>query len=281
MNPLARQTAHWQRAQKAIGLFYGINLALTLWALDRSADWSQLPSPIWPVQFFSPSGLVWGLILVALSLPAALRPQSRWARLLAVGGMVLHGALESSFGKVLHHHHAWIWFGVLWVALPARSDTRLHRQATLNTVFAATAVLLGFYFLGGLWKMAAALNQVFLGAPSLFSEGAMARHLAFHSFTEGRSPWLLPWAVAQPNLGDWSLRLHVFVSLMAPLALRFRSWLPLLGVYFALFHLVAGLTMDIWFLRQGLLCMGLTWSAGSWNAFQLPHFKEAPLVRPA
>jgi len=240
-------------------LFFIVIQTYPSWAPWLRATDLQL---LWPVAWFRITGTHAGVVTVLFFAPAsalfaAIKPDSRLARILAAIGILVFGGFFNSFGTVNHGLHTWIWTAIVFIFLPsgdanAMELSLVRRQRYLRVFWWAQATVLFFYTLSGSFKLAGAFLQIARHQHSAFSIDALARHLAYR-LQEGMlmdASMFGAKVIAHPILG-WplllfSIYLEFFSLLIAFRPAAHRLW----GVLLILMHVGIYLTLAIMFSWQ-------------------------------
>jgi len=180
-------TATLPRAQRVVRLYYAVLFVLSLLQALGSLDRSLSPgNALWPVAWAAHLGITGVLFIRALfiagALAAMLKPEQRWARLLAFVGCLEFNAFSNSFGKINHSSHLWVVTALLLVFLPKASrDRRASGHEYLTVVWYCQAFVLLTYSMAGFAKVVQAVGQWRGGDRYwLLSPEALSAHVASH-----------------------------------------------------------------------------------------------------
>lgn len=288
-----RHAEAWQRARLLVQVYDWLLVVFVL----RAVSWlprilRATPDLLWPVKWIDAVGVPTGAALllvttalVALAAAAGIAPRA--CRGLAVTGLTMLVALDSSYGKIDHHSHAWLYTGFVLSFFdhrpaPPGRGRRLHVQRNLAVFWLAQALVLLFYSLTGVWKLVGLVVQGFGGSMTYLSPGALAIQVAHASLISRASPLAAPWIAAQPGLAWLAIITTIYLEVFA-FAVAFR---PALQRVWALaliaFHVGVLLTMTLDFTPQAvvvaLLFLRSPFAAGRGAAEAL---RALPLVAPA
>lgn len=163
-----QRSAH-ERTVMILRAFYGLSL---VWTVQEMGTWPGLldveaidpQGPAGWIDTTDPGGDI-TLILLLFgfgSFLAALWPMSRTFRIMYALGLLEYLSVKFGFGKVNHNLHAWLWVSGFFVFLPSarrlREPDARTRQSTLSVVWSAQVLVLFFYTLTGVWKVAYGLH---------------------------------------------------------------------------------------------------------------------------
>ncbi len=248
------------QAYYAISLFMLYRRAGEMAGLGRD---STALDALWPIRWIELSGLeLGGALLAHLAIVAGLLGlvfwRLLWVRVLVSLAFLQYLALQNSFGYLIHGFYSWFWLSVALWFLPSATvsslrETRRGRFRFLLGFAAAPAVILLFYSLSGVHKVAAALAALFTDDLSGFSPQAMAVTLAWRSLETGSEPLWAGLIIELPWLG-WPLYLLIYYAELVALVILFRprlhrAW----GYLLVLFHVGTFLFMDITFPEHVLI----------------------------
>lgn len=163
------QHRSYERALTLVRAFYALSL---VWTIQEMGGWDRLRSvsyidPQWTagwVDRTSPrSGITLILIVFGVgSVLASLWPTSRTFRALYAVGLLEYLSVKFGFGKVNHNFHSWLWVSALLVFLPSgrriRDPQPADRHSFLSVLWSAQILVLFFYTLTGVWKVAYGLH---------------------------------------------------------------------------------------------------------------------------
>jgi hypothetical protein len=252
--------AMFQRAYVIVQIFY----AVTLFQLYGAARGFAAPAlsleemdPLWPLWWLHLTGIGPGSAMLAhLALGAGIAGLLAW-RYLAVRILVSLALLEvaaygNSFGAIHHGNHEWFWISVCFWLLPGGSLAALRASRALRMQFllaigAATALILLFYSMSGLWKCLSATAALLQGHLGGFSPEAMAVTLANRALQTGSAPLWAGIVIDRPILG-WPMYLGLYYVELFAIVIAFRpALIRVWGVILILFHFGTLLFMDIVF----------------------------------
>lgn len=117
---------------------------------------------LWPLQLFSyiPHGIFVDLFFIGsflFSLLCVINPWSRVFRFLSFFFLFFSVAVHSSYGKVVHGYHGWIFVLLVLVFLPKKSifqlDVKSKHSFSMLVIACAQVVGVLPYFLAGVWKV--------------------------------------------------------------------------------------------------------------------------------
>ncbi|MEM1061297.1 MAG: hypothetical protein AAGJ97_03100 [Planctomycetota bacterium] len=273
-NPLVTQTEAATRSLTLLRTFTAVNLLFAVYHVfyadkaDGTGSWwpaetPQFWDPVWCVTWVDLVGVAVGFPLIylgniAAAFAAAVWPGSRPLRVAAAVTQFLAVALFSSYGKIEHLWHMWVWAAIgLSFAPTIKADVaaepRAKRQLLIETVWMTQALILLFYTLSGVIKAAFVPVQLALGQPHLFSVDALARHVADRLHQTGATAPLGELVVEHPWLGFPAFQAGMYLEL-ASLLVAFRpACHRLWGAALIGLHVSIGLTMTIWFLPNVVL----------------------------
>jgi hypothetical protein len=285
---LARQTEAFQTARVVVRCYYAGLLFLAATTMDNWPSYLDRAEalPLWPVRWFCLVPLHAGVLgiltgYLVTSLVGAVFSHRRWARSLAILGLLEFVAMENSFGKINHAHHLWVLTAFLLVFLPDVTDAatdRATRQRFLTVFWACQAITLLTYTMSGIGKVVCAVYQVCAGQNNILMPSGLATLVASRLLQTSSTSWLGPWLVAHPwfgwPLGLASIYLEFFAFWVAFRPALFRSW----AAGLILFHIMVFLCMAIGFmpvvLLLGLLFLATARCPEKWSALdaarQLP-----------
>jgi hypothetical protein len=257
-----------ERSIVLVRVFYAASL---VWALQQVGSWPQhadreIVNPLWPAAWwFDWVSVRTGVnIIIAAylgsSLLAMLFPERRLARAAYAFTLLQHMALVNSFFKINHSMHAWFFMSAVLVLLPDgrwRSRHRISdRHDFLSVVWCSQLVILLFYTLTGVWKVAMAVSQFVAGEVSAFHFHGFSLILADRLLASDAESVIGDVLVRQEMLG-WALFLGTMYLESASIVVAFRPRLHRIwGVGLILFHIGTHLAMRISF-PPNVLLLGL------------------------
>ena len=165
------QNRSYERALTIVRAFYALSL---VWTIQEMGAWPVLRDvdvidPQWTagwVDRTDPGGGISAILLLfgVASVLAALWPTSRTYRALYTLGLLQYLSVKFGFGKVNHNLHSWLWVSAILILLPSgrkmRDPAPRDRHSLLAVLWSAQIVVLFFYTLTGLWKVAYALHAL-------------------------------------------------------------------------------------------------------------------------
>src|SRR5690606_12549694 len=120
--------------------------------------------PLWPVGFITAATLpisasAIGIFYMIASILMILWPHIRLARIVLCVSLIMAISLKYSFCTLNHKEHMWIWASLLLVFIPSQPlaailASRNHSVQLLDIFSAIQGIILLFYSLTGLWKLA-------------------------------------------------------------------------------------------------------------------------------
>jgi hypothetical protein len=262
------QRQAYERSTVLVRVFYAASL---LWAVQSAGSWasyadSETASPLWPASWWfgwvsvrTGVNIIFGAYLVA-SVMALLFAERRIARAAYSLTLLQYMAVINGFFKIGHAFHAWLFISLVLVLLP---DGRWHerqriadRHHFLTVVWLSQFVLLFFYTLAGVWKVAHAIEQYVGGETSAFHVRGFSLTLAKKLLDSNELTVLGDFLLRHQLLG-WALFLgamyiETFSVLIAFRPRLHRAW----GAGLILFHIGTQLAMDIGF-QQNVLLLGI------------------------
>jgi hypothetical protein len=185
-----------------------------------------------------------------------MNPRSLTARAGFAASLLLCGGLVSSFGGINHSYHAWLWIAAALIFLP-NGTSRPDKARYCLTFASAQALLLGFYSLAGVAKLAEGIGSLVAGIEGNLSTRGLALTFADRILQTGTEPLLGRWFV-----DNWWLSLPVFAFTiymqLVAVAVAYRPKLHAAwGLLLFGFHLGTFLFMEIIFVVNMLLIMAL------------------------
>jgi hypothetical protein len=266
----ARQPGELFRALTVVRAFYVCAAFIVVHEIQSWQQWTDVKTLYWawPLAWAESMGvsdaipLVLGTVLGSV-LCAALMPQWRSARVLALLGLLWQSALINSLSDavIMHSLHAWIWVAGWFVFLPRGSwaviaRSRARAQRSLRVFWAAQLTMLLFYSLSGSLKVVGSILQFARGEVHAFAPDALARHVALRVL-EGIDPpayfALGPTVLEHPAIGVLIFPLTIYLETCS-LLVAFRPALHRLwGGCLILMHLGIYFVMGILFSWQILL----------------------------
>lgn len=270
------------RAYYAVILMFGYQEAGYLWRI--STDGSGEMRPLWPVFWASDSSSAATILIAAMiiaGLLAVVFPDRRWARILVFLAFFQVSAFQASFGLegINHGNHYWLWIGFCFCFLPTGDHRQIaaSRRGRFNflLVFWCTqALIMLFYSMSGVWKIAGALEDLIVGDFSGFHPFALAMIVSQKMLQLDRETVLGPWLVHNPWIG-WPLHMWVFyVELVAILVIfrpaLHRAW----GTMLILFHIGTLVLLGISFSKHVLVLVLLF----VWSPFALRSYSAGEMI---
>jgi hypothetical protein len=238
----------------------------------------------WPVYWLQGREIaVWadllGIGTFGFALWSYINPESSGARLGFALALLLCGGLTSSFGGINHFYHAWFWMAAVLVFLP-EGQSRSAKLTYCLTFATAQGLLLTFYSLAGMWKLADGIESLYLGTEGNLSPRGLALTFADRILQTGTEPLLGRWFVEH-----WWLSLPVFAATiymqLTAVLVVYRprlhmAWgLALLG-----FHIGTFLFMEIIFVVNVMVIMvflvGSPFQESNW--LRLSTLRQLPLI---
>jgi hypothetical protein len=223
--------------------------------LHRLAEQSTTWEPHWPVLWLpelTVGAAGWLSLAFFLSSLVAFQFESyRPARALYALLFLFAAAIPNSFGAVNHGYHAWLWIGIILVALPDIRDVaeakRVQKMAYLATISMVQLLLLSFYSLSGLWKFVFGLMALSAGEEGNFSPRGLALQLAHRMSQTGTSPLLADFVIDNYWL-SWPMFLGLIYLQLVAICIAFRPRLHMIWGYALVgFHTGTWLLMEIAF----------------------------------
>ena len=258
----------FERSVLLVRVFYAASM---MWALQHAQSWADYAnrsaaSPLWPAAWWfdridvrTGVNVIFTAYLVASALVLVL-PERRLARAAYTLALLQYMALVNGFFKINHGLHAWLFVSAVLVLLPDgrwRARTRLaDRHHFLSVVWCAQLVVLLFYTLTGVWKLAEAARQLLSGEVSAFHFQGFSLILANELLGSSADTVLGDLLVRYERVG-WALFLGTMYlegfSIVAALRPRLhRIW----GIGLILFHVATQLAMVIAF-HPNVLILGI------------------------
>ena len=248
----------FSRAELLVRIFYSMCACVAMLHVAEFPALSKSPPSawLWPVSWFSLTGVPIGLALVSClylfgSLLSALSPNRREFRITTFIGMLCFLGFQFSYGKIDHGFHFWLWASAILVLLPNQTATVLARRVStrqyyLSVVFFCQVALSLFFTVAGVWKVLVAIYQAAIGEAHAFSIDAFARQIAMHMVDEGSTTPAGGLILANPILG-WPLYLgaiylEVFSLVAVSRAPLHRIW----GIFLMLFRFGTMVILGFW-----------------------------------
>lgn len=233
-----------------VSAYLAYNLMPTLHRLTEGSDaWE----PLWPVMWLpelTVSAAGWLALAFLLSSLLAFQFDSyRPARALFAVLFVCVAAVPNSFGGINHGFHAWLWIGIVLVALPdirgLAETRRVQKMAYLATISMAQFLLLSFYSLSGLWKFSFGVTSLLAGEEGNFSPRGLALQLAHRMSQTGTSPLLADFFIDNYWL-SWPMFLGLIYLQLVAVFIALRPRLHMIWGYALVgFHTGTWLLMEI------------------------------------
>ncbi len=258
---IADEVRAWDATIVIVRAFYGISL---VWVVMEMGGWLNLREvsavePLWPAGWVDggdPRSGISAIMLLygASAVLAALWPTFRTFRLLYFVGLLQYLSIKWGFGKINHNYHAWLWTAGLFVLLPTRS--RVHdgegatRRSGLAVVWSAQVMVLFFYTLTGLWKLAYALHALTSSRISSFELDAFSLIVGDRILATNQQTLLGEFFVRNELIG-WALfNGTMYLEAAALLAVLRPRLHRLWGGGLILFHIGTQLAMGFTFLQN-------------------------------
>ncbi|MEO1316120.1 MAG: hypothetical protein AAFW01_05950 [Pseudomonadota bacterium] len=248
-----RFTQHRSMAERTV-LLVTVFYAVTLFQLYRQTHFVYLwggnlasKDLLWPLWWtaYVPQDFAQTL-LASLYLLAGLAGVFFWRfhlpRVLVSVALLQNLAFGNMDGSINHGGHEWFWISVVFWFLPTGSartglDDRLWRVRMIIGYAAAAGLILLFYALSGLWKVADGVGQLVSGEFGAFHPDAMAAVLARRSMETLNDP-LMAWMIIDVPLLGWPLFMGLYyVELVAILVVFRPELIRVWGVILVLFHI--------------------------------------------
>jgi hypothetical protein len=246
------------RARYCVKFYYLVSAYLAysmMPQLHRLADESEVWEPQWPVMWLPEltiGSAGWLSLACFLSSVLAFQFESyRPARALFAVLFLCAAAVPNSFGAINHGYHAWLWIGVVLVALPdirgLAEPKRVQKMAYLATISMVQFLLLSFYSLSGLWKFIFGVIALIAGDEGNFSPRGLALQLAHRMSQTGTSPLLADFVIDIYWL-SWPMFLGLIYVQLVAMFIAFRPRLHMVWGYALIgFHTGTWLLMEIAF----------------------------------
>lgn len=252
-NPFARTSQHYDRAKLAVWAFYmvsAVNAFALMPLIHADAEYASELDLVWPVFWLGSTTnvLLWADALSVLTVLAALgacwRPSSLAFRALFAAGLLLCGAIWSSFGGINHVYHAWFWAAFSLTFLPRVHDRSSKLSYLL--VFATTqGLILSFYSLAGAFKLLAGLAAFFAGRTGNVSPEGFAYTLADRIVQTNTKPLLSDLMISHPVISFPLFLALIYIQLVA-VVIVYRPRLHVVwGLALLSFHIGTWLLMEI------------------------------------
>jgi len=218
---------------------------------------------VWPVFWIDRTGPeTASLLILHLSLAAGMLGvlfwQRRWVRIVVIIAQLLVGAFANSFGAMNHGYHEWFWLGFCFVFLPQGhkeeiGESRQGRMSFLMVFSMAQGLVLLFYSLSGLSKVADATLALGLERVGGFAPEAMALTLANRMIQTNSTAIWAPFIIENYWVG-WPLFLGVYFIEVVAIFVFLRPELHRLwGLMLIAFHIGTFLFMAISFAPHVLI----------------------------
>jgi len=261
------QRRAYERAVMVVRAFYVVSLT---WTVMSMGSWPTLLNvdrlyPKWPLFWVDGAdpGRSIGLILFCFgisSLVVAIAPQFRVFRLFYALSLLEYMAVINGFGKVNHNLHGWLFVSLVLVFLPTgrwTGENRVtSRQPFLNTFWVAQVMVLFFYFLTGLWKLAYGVHDLSTPRLSAFQLPSFSLLVASRLLETSQQTIMGEWLIRHEAIG-WMLFNGTMYLEIGALIVAFRPRLhQVWGAGLILFHLGTQLAMGFTFL-QNVALVGL------------------------
>ena len=268
-----QRLAH-ERTLTILRAFYGLSL---VWTVQEMGSWPNLLDvevidPLTPASWIDASDPRGGITLILLlfgfgSFLAALWPMSRTFRLMYALGLLEYLSVKFGFGKVNHNFHAWLWVAGFFVFLPSAAKLRdpscRTRQSALSVVWSAQVLVLFFYTLTGVWKVAYGLHAFTTERVSSFEVPGFSLIVGERLLSTNQNALLGEFFVRNEVLG-WLLFNGTVYLEAAALLVAFRPRLHRLwGGGLIAFHLGTQLAMGFTFI-QNIALLALLFMSSPW-----------------
>lgn len=235
---------------------YGAALNTSRLTVEEIMAWDRL----WPLFWadgrgaeLAPQALTY--LFLAAGIAGLLFWRHPLARILVSAAVLMQAAVANTHGGALSHGvHEWFWVSVCMWFLPRGPATDRHgRIAFLYAFGMAPAVILFFYSMSGVYKVAYALLAFFEGEVGGFAPQAMAVTLARRAVVAGADPLWADVVINNPLVG-WPLYMFLYYVEVVALIVLFRpALIPVWGVILILFHFGTLLFMGIVFSSHVIL----------------------------
>ena len=258
---IADEVRAWDATVVIVRAFYGISL---VWVIQDMGSWLNLRDvaaidPLWPagwVDQASPRGGISAILLLygTSAVLAALWPTFRTFRALYFVGLFQYLSIKWGFGKINHNYHGWLWTAGLFVLLPTRSRVDsadgFTRRRGLAVLWSAQVMVLFFYTLTGLWKLAYALHALTSSRVSSFELDAFSLIVGDRILATDQQTLLGEFFVRNELIG-WALfNGTMYLETAALLAVLRPRLHRLWGGGLILFHMGTQLAMGFTFIQN-------------------------------
>lgn len=246
---------------------------------------TDIPSePLWPLQLLSavPHKFIvdgcFYLFFVGCFV-CVVRPLTFWARLAAFLGLFFAVAISSSYGKVIHGYHGWIFSSLVLILLPSAKHKK--EEAMAGVIAGSQFVTTIPYVMAGLWKIRGGIECVSrTGLECIQNSFVHALAWEYSQYNFQPSTWVEP-LIRHPLLSSLPFIGIVYLQLFSPvLALRPSTHL-FFGTSMVLFHVISDVVLKIPFNHQ-LALVALMFLASPFYKFSNPplgFIKDLPILR--
>lgn len=250
---------HFDQTFVLVRIFYALQLMFLGSAFKKWHAWADLGhlDGLWPLSWGAhlPASLVAGEVLLLFAVSvfcAVLWPQRRLARILLFVGLFQYVALDNSFGKIDHGHHAWLYVSFVLIFLPdGPAESLRHsitrRQTYLMVWAGAQAVVLMLYSLAGWWKLFYGIRQAMHGQMGVFSPSGFAYMTASRLLQTDSHSVLGPLIIELGPWGGFILWSGIYIELFALLIVFRPSLLRFWGLALVSLHMGTELVLTIGF----------------------------------
>ena len=232
-------------------IFYLLSAIIFLnqlpYILMREFNRAKFVGFAYPFGFFSEPRIAVFIISVILvgSVGFCLWKLDRVSRILValLGSALLFTAF--SFGKVNHTQHLWIMSLYAMIFFDVRKS--FYQKPNLIVYDFIQTILLGTYFVSGLWKL-----RVWLGSGmSAGFQDSIANVIAY-AIAEGNGPNPALHSLMREQIWIFSFAflLALLFQLSTPLAIFIKKYRYAWGIFACVFHLATGYVMGVWFIEQ-------------------------------
>lgn len=268
------QVRSYERALTLIRAFYALSL---VWTVMEMGSWPALQEvpfvdPLWPAGWIDGDDPRQGISLILMlfgagSALAAVWPTSRTFRVLYAAGLLQYLSVKFGYGKINHNFHSWLWVSAILVLLPAgrrmREPEARDRHSVLAVVWSAQVLVLFFYTLTGLWKLAYALHALTTDRISSFQLEGFSLIVGDRLLATDQATLMGEFFVRNPIFG-WVLYNGTMYLEGAALLAAFRPRLHRLwGGGLIAFHIGTQLAMGFTF-TQNIVLVALLFMSSPW-----------------
>lgn len=216
--------------------------------------------PLWPVYWMQFLPLEMGVRIITLflllsSFLTAIKYDFVFFRIMTFTGLLMIGAYTNSFGKINHAEHLLILISFLLIFLPERliKINSKTKDQLIKVIFSCQLIILLTYFLSGIWKVEAGVEQLFNGQIGSFHPQAMAYQIA-GKLAETNEQSLLADILIKNVWLSWPLYLGSIYLEVCSIFIAFKPRLhKLWGAFLITFHIFIYLSMVIPFSHNILL----------------------------